>query len=777
MQTFPDFFRQATGGRDPDGRLARIARDGLPDAVDAGADRTGVILAWLWRRLRDEHLDDHHDELHATTPRRLVYVLPPRSLVEPLAGDVRKWLASLALTDQVALYAPGGARDESHGEWRQDMHRPAIVIGTADVLVSKLLFRGHDTGMVLQPIDFALLINGAHWIVHDTRSCPQTTATLLRIAVLARRWGTAEPFRLSFIQEHSPERHWLLASRPAISAAVRGRHQEGTVTIVALSTVEAAQAVYRDLRGGPARCTLVHSRFRGVDRARILAEITAGAEDRIVVTTQTTEPGLGISAGTLIAETPLAAAPERWASVISETEFLGLFDTGADADVAPYVHDEEDPDVEVAWATWAPGERGEPDPEVRPPSAEYRCRVPLSLIPRLAAGRAVWRFDGERSAYVKITDAGQRPVRPGRVLLVNAAEGGYDPELGFVPESCDLVVDTPHMLTSAEQEEFVMLPEISAERRWQSLDEHSAQVRDQAAALLKVLSPDIPPDAARSVVVAAYLHDLGKAHPIWQDALCALAADDERAMVEADRPWAKSGGNGGRLEFAGDVAFRHELASLLIADGPLRHLLADAPDEDLTRYGILAHHGILRVRVTDPDTDAVPQAVRGLADGATAEIPPVLGQPGTSLTVDLAQFRAGDGDSAWTRSVLNLLARYGPFRLAYLETLVRIADWRASAGVCLPRTLSRGVSKAAGRPLSYEGLVTEYAYRAGSAPGFRPRDRSRLRMRLGGVLLVMREPGNRPQRVDHGGVVRKPRAAEGAAGIPVGAHAAHRPAP
>jgi CRISPR-associated endonuclease/helicase Cas3 len=34
--------------------------------------------------------------------------------------------------------------------------------------------------------------------------------------------------------------------------------------------------------------------------------------------------------------------------------------------------------------------------------------------------------------------------------------------------------------------------------------------------------------------------------------------------------------------------------------------------------------------------------------------------------------------------VLGLRDRYGPFVLAYLETLVRVADWRASGGRELP---------------------------------------------------------------------------------------------
>jgi len=206
-----------------------------------------------------------------------------------------------------------------------------------------------------------------------------------------------------------------------------------------------------------------------------------------------------------------------------------------------------------------------------------------------------------------------------------------------------------------------------------------------------VLAPAIPPAAARAVVVAGYLHDSGKAHATWQDALCALAEAPAADAIAAGRPWAKSGTNG-PLEFSGGVSFRHELASLLLVDGPLRALLAESPAPDLTRYLVLAHHGLLRVQVRATD-DAAAQAdggasgrtILGLAQGAASDIPPMLGQPATTLTVDLDQFHPG-GERSWASTVRTLLDRYGPFTLAYLETVVRIADWRASGGRELPGT-------------------------------------------------------------------------------------------
>ena len=63
----------------------------------------------------------------------------------------------------------------------------------------------------------------------------------------------------------------------------------------------------------------------------------------------------------------------------------------------------------------------------------------------------------------------------------------------------------------------------------------------------------------------------------------------------------------------------------------------------------------------------------------------MFGQPATTLTVDLAQFHPA-AEHSWTGTVHSLLDRYGPFTLAYLETVVRVADWRASGGRELPGT-------------------------------------------------------------------------------------------
>src|SRR5215469_13506922 len=103
MESFDEFFKRATGYA-PHGYQARLAQDGLPAVVRAptGTGKTGIVLAWLWRRLHEREPD--------ATPRRLVYALPQRSLVEQVASQAGQWLARLGLDGKVALHVVmGGA--------------------------------------------------------------------------------------------------------------------------------------------------------------------------------------------------------------------------------------------------------------------------------------------------------------------------------------------------------------------------------------------------------------------------------------------------------------------------------------------------------------------------------------------------------------------------------------------------------------------------------------------------------------------------------------------
>ena len=130
---------------------------------------------------------------------------------------------------------------------------------------------------------------------------------------------------------------------------------------------------------------------------------------------------------------------------------------------------------------------------------------------------------------------------------------------------------------------------------------------------------------------------------------------------------------------------RHELASALA-------FLAQAGWEreaDLVAYLIAAHHGKVRLNLRPLPVERPamgednPRFARGIWEGD--EVPSVdlgggetwAGGPLTLSVMELGEHP--ETGASWTERTRNLLSLYGPFRLAWLETLVRIADWRASA--------------------------------------------------------------------------------------------------
>ncbi|HLJ99412.1 MAG TPA: CRISPR-associated endonuclease Cas3'', partial [Streptosporangiaceae bacterium] len=621
----------------------------------------------------------------------------------------------------------------------------------------------------------------------------ESTSTLRQLAAFTRMYKTAEPFGLTCMSATVPrglletidnpvigtkvsilpeERTGELARRldaarmirrldakpgdySAVAKAALEKHRAGQLTIVVLNTVDAAKGVYKQVLRSASKCTLLHSRFRGIEREKLMDAIVGDPQDRIVVATQVIEAGIDLNAAVLITEVPpwpslvqragrcnrtgkitnaelcwippkgappyeqpdidattaalvdLEGTPvtgedllvrdvkvtEEQVAVLRRPDFIALFDTapdlsGNDIDIAPYVRDADDLDAQVAWATWtSEDDDGRPPADAKAPAAEHRCRVPLKQINDLAKDTPVWRLDQVLHRWTRVN--AQARARPGEVLVIDAAKGGYDPETGFEPSTKGPVGHSPALRTkgdppSGTEDGYGTDSSNVQQKKWLSLDQHSEDVRDQAKRLLEVMRPDLPDAAAASAVTAGYLHDAGKAHEIWQDAVCGLPSKTPQADIDAGRPWAKSDSEQ-QLRFRGNVAFRHELASLLMLDGPLSPLLAQAPDQDLARYLVLAHHGKLRMQVRDPGDLAVLQSgeaaerkILGLEDGTTTELRPMLGLPASQLTVHLDQFQFGNGQS-WTRTACDLLDRYGPFRLAYLESVVRIADWRASA--------------------------------------------------------------------------------------------------
>lgn len=144
--------------------------------VPTGLGKTpAVVMAWLWNRIALNRPD---------WPRRLVYCLPMRTLVEQTRDNVQGWIADLRqaadklelsqnarsdltwLREHSPVVLMGG---EEKQDWDLRPEKPAVLIGTQDMLLSRALNRGYGMSRFRWPMHFALLNNDCLWILDETQ--------------------------------------------------------------------------------------------------------------------------------------------------------------------------------------------------------------------------------------------------------------------------------------------------------------------------------------------------------------------------------------------------------------------------------------------------------------------------------------------------------------------------------------------------------------------------------------------------------------------------------
>ena len=198
-----------------------------------------------------------------------------------------------------------------------------------------------------------------------------------------------------------------------------------------------------------------------------------------------------------------------------------------------------------------------------------------------------------------------------------------------------------------------------------TLARHSDDVRTWAERFTDHLA--LPDEIAADVRLAAYLHDIGKSDPRFQMWLC--GGSEVRLAVQSE-PLAKSrlaAGDRRQREAARARSQyprreRHELLSAhMLAGHPTA--LAAAADRDLVLHLVASHHG--HCRPFAPPVDSEDERPVSLELGEYAFQ--------SSTRHQAARLDSGVADRFW-----RLVDTYGPWGLAWLETIVRLADHRAS---------------------------------------------------------------------------------------------------
>ena len=384
--------------------------------------------------------------------------------------------------------------------------------------------------------------------------------------------------------------------------------------------------------------------------------------------------------------------------VIRRKDLDDLFDTdsdltGFDVDISPYVRDADDTDIRVFWRE-LPVTGDEPP---RPVAREL-CAVPIGQARkwiqacRKAIGTVFFVRDPQwrrKHGVAQPYPPGWVPFReapwPGLTLLTDVRAGGYHEDLGFTgdrkhepsPVDPDELNNRIPAFGMAEESDGHDEDPRSETGRPVSLGDHLRHVTQEVSGLCEALGLDDPTRAL--LVRAARWHDLGKAHEVFQHTM--------RQGLDGQSDWeerllAKTV----KRHLRHERTFRHELASAL-AFLAHEHWARDA---DLVAYLIAAHHGKVRMNLRalpresgpkDPDRKN-DRFARGVWEGD--ELPALeLGGgdswKGGGLTLSVMELGWDETTKeSWTERTRDLLARFGPFRLAWLEALLITADRRAS---------------------------------------------------------------------------------------------------
>lgn len=315
--------------------------------IPTGLGKTeGVLAAWTYHRV--QYGDNHW-------PRRLVWCLPMRVLVEQTDQVARTLAARMPAQSRPVVYTVMGGEDT--GEWFLYPEQPAIIIGTQDMLLSRALNRGYASGRARWPAEFGLLNHDALWVMDEVQLMDVGLATAGQLQAFREQdhskslrpcftwWmsATLQPDWLRSVDTAEYHAEWIRnpsevaaaqrkgglwdVSKPltcetidkadsaAFAQLILTAHagiksgEYGRITLVVCNTVDRACATFDALRkaGGTTGIELIHSRFRPAEREtwreRFLSRSAcSAAADRIIVATQVVEAGVDISAGCLVTE-------------------------------------------------------------------------------------------------------------------------------------------------------------------------------------------------------------------------------------------------------------------------------------------------------------------------------------------------------------------------------------------------------------------------------------------------------------------------------------------
>lgn len=171
--------------------LEQFANGAIPRALDipTGLGKTAVMAIWLVARA-----------CGANVPRRLVYVVDRRAVVDQattVAERLSAWVgadAEVRAALRVQGHLPVSTLRGQHVDnrlWLEDPTAPAIVLGTVDMVGSRLLFGGYGVSRKMRPYHAGLLGADALIVLDEAHLTPAFERLVEQIASGADANGRA----------------------------------------------------------------------------------------------------------------------------------------------------------------------------------------------------------------------------------------------------------------------------------------------------------------------------------------------------------------------------------------------------------------------------------------------------------------------------------------------------------------------------------------------------------------------------------------------------------
>lgn len=193
--------------------------------LPTGLGKTSVIAIWLSALANG-----------AAVPRRLVYVVNRRTVVDQTTDEVEKYRKAIEENPDLKPFRDrlgerGLALSTLRGqfadnrEWSADPSRPAVICGTVDMIGSRLLFSGYGVGWKSRPLHAGFLGQDA-LLIHDEAHLEPAFQTLIEaIRDEQSRCKDFRPFQVMELTATSrgKERQFELTAQDLENAVVRQR--------------------------------------------------------------------------------------------------------------------------------------------------------------------------------------------------------------------------------------------------------------------------------------------------------------------------------------------------------------------------------------------------------------------------------------------------------------------------------------------------------------------------------------------------------------------------